>query len=70
MIHFKVVFCLQIAADGLAGIHLGTGRITTDVYKTCMDSRVEFKVGWKEFLFEKDLSVGDGVLITIRQNTF
>ena len=60
----------QIAADGLAGIHLEIGRITTHVYKTCMDSRVEFKVELKEFLFEKDLSVGDGVLITIRRNTF
>lgn len=41
-IPLKVVSSLHTAADGLAGIRLGTGSISTAAYKTCRDGRVEF----------------------------
>lgn len=65
---FKVASSLNIAEEGLAGIHLGEGSITNTVYKTCKDGRISFKQGWKDFLMGKHLWVGTAVMITFRHN--
>lgn len=68
---FKVGSSLtNIPTEGIAGLRLGEGIVSTAAYKTVVDGRILFnKEGWQDFLAEIFLEVGTTVLIPIRKNT-
>lgn len=60
----------NIPTEGIAGLRLGEGIVSTAAYKTVVDGRILFnKEGWQDFLAEIFLEGGTTVLIPIRKNT-
>ena len=59
---------IEVDEEGYAGIRLtARGSVTTCAYGVDTDGRTHLRsVGWKSFLVDKNLHVGQAILITIR----
>ena len=62
---------IEADEEGYAGIRLtARGPVTTCAYGVETDGRTHLSTdGWKNFLVDKNLHVGQAILITIRKTT-
>ena len=64
----SVSYGIEHDEEGSAGLRLtARGSVTTCTYRVDTDGRTHLNsVGWKKFLDDKNLRVGQAILITIR----